>query len=356
MTRSPLACSVALACVVASALPARAQDAPRFHVRASVGAGQTSDTRLLDRACDPAPLLNFFGCEPGTDGEQIGARGDFDRGAAVEFAAGMRVLRFLRVEAAVSHLSGAGSSGNATFLGAGKSQPVSAFVSATTLMARAILDLGLVSTGRVEPFVCSVAVGVVLGGGGDRGRDVRLLAGADARRDSRQGCPARVVECHPPGWRDTLVDESRGRVCRHGAVGRRAGLPGFLAEAPDAGGFSRGAAGSIRVGAVARVLRVVRCDAREPVGGGHGRGSAVWTRALSPGGSRRRGAGPRDDQSPARALRHDDGPPVGMVVRGQSKRPGFSVRGAPVWPPPRPAFDAVSPRRPRTPPSWDRSR
>jgi opacity protein-like surface antigen len=153
----------------AIAVPAAsAQETPRAYVRAAIGYDRSRDARLVDRSCDPAPLLNLFGCQDGTDGAQIGAAGDFGGTATVDVAAGVRVLRSVRVELALSWLPGFAFTGNATFLGAGETQPVEADVKGTALMARTYLDVRpFVATGPFEPFV---AVGI--GGARLRASDV----------------------------------------------------------------------------------------------------------------------------------------------------------------------------------------
>jgi opacity protein-like surface antigen len=148
--------SLAVVFVVISS-SAWAQDESGVYVRASFGYDLSRDVRLVDRACDPAPLLNFFGCQPGTDGIQIGAPGDVGGGPAVEVAAGVRVLPFLRAELAIAHRPDLDFEGNATFPGAGNAQPVSASVTGSSVMARVFADLAsllpLAWAAPIEPFV-----------------------------------------------------------------------------------------------------------------------------------------------------------------------------------------------------------
>ncbi|MGE3845027.1 MAG: hypothetical protein AB7I50_25970, partial [Vicinamibacterales bacterium] len=126
-------------CLLA-ATEASAQDT-RFHLRGALTYDDSGDTRLSDRACDPAPLLNFFGCQPGTDGAPIGAPGHFGTSPGIELAAGARALSFLRVELAVSHRRGLAFEGNATFVNAGDDQPANADLTQTGITLRGLVDL-----------------------------------------------------------------------------------------------------------------------------------------------------------------------------------------------------------------------
>lgn len=166
---------------------ASAQDRSRAYVRGAVGYEAATDTRLADRACDAAPLLNFFGCQPGEDGEPIGARGNFGESPGVELAAGLRALRYLPVEVALSHRPGLEFAGNATFLGAGERQPASAEVTQTAVMVRGILDLGPILTrGRIEPFV-GIGVGMSRNRVGDVTYEFPGLAANPASTTTRGG-------------------------------------------------------------------------------------------------------------------------------------------------------------------------
>lgn len=164
-----------------------AQDRARSYVRGSVGYEAATDTRLADRACDAAPLLNFFGCQSGEDGEPIGAQGDFGESPSVEIAVGLRVLRYLPVELALSHRPGFDFAGNANFLGAGDLQPVSAEATQTAVMVRGILDLGsFLSRGRIEPFV-GIGVGMSRNRVGDMTYEFPALAANPASTTTRGG-------------------------------------------------------------------------------------------------------------------------------------------------------------------------
>jgi opacity protein-like surface antigen len=145
---------LSVATILVVAAPASGQDRARFQVRASFGYEQSQTSRFADRSCDSAPLLNFFGCQPGEDGLQLGSQGDFGSSVAFELAAGIRIWPFLRIEAAAAQLPNLQFSGNANFLGAGNDQPVRAAASATPVMTHVVFDLGpFVKIGRVEPFV-----------------------------------------------------------------------------------------------------------------------------------------------------------------------------------------------------------
>jgi opacity protein-like surface antigen len=153
VTISPAILAAAAAAVLLAPPRTSAQDMPRVHVRVAAGYDASRDTRLGDRACDAAPLLNFFGCQPGTDDRPIGAPGGFGSSAALDVAAGVRLAPVLRIEAGVSHRPGFEFDGNATFLASGDEQPVRAEAAATAILARGFLDLApLLPLGPVEPF------------------------------------------------------------------------------------------------------------------------------------------------------------------------------------------------------------
>jgi opacity protein-like surface antigen len=177
----------ALLVAAVTAPAASAQETAHPYLRAAVGYEASADTRLADRACDATPLLNYFGCEAGEDGEPIGAQGDFGASPGVEVAAGFRVLRYLPVELALSHRPGLDFTGNATFLGAGGRQPVSAEVSQTAVMVRGLVDLGpFLSSGRIEPFV-GIGVGTSRNSVGDVAYEFPGLAANPASTTTRGG-------------------------------------------------------------------------------------------------------------------------------------------------------------------------
>ncbi|MGE0450463.1 MAG: outer membrane protein [Vicinamibacterales bacterium] len=150
--------ALALATWVAAANPAAAQPPSRYYVAAAGGVERSRDTRLVDAACDGPDIL-FFGCQAGTDGQQLGAAGDFGGSPVLELGVGVRLLRQLRAEVAVANAVGYSLEANANFLGAGSQQPATAEMSRLAVMARAIVDLTPLYVWRLEPFV-GVGAGV----------------------------------------------------------------------------------------------------------------------------------------------------------------------------------------------------
>lgn len=144
-----------LACVAVVPRAAAAQDQDKVYLRASAGYDRSSDVVLLDRSCDPTPLLAYFGCGEGEDGQRLGAYGDAGSGPTVEVAVGARVLRPLRVELALAHRPGFAFDANANFRAAGGNQPVAADVTESAVIVLTVVDvaplLGL-DLGRFEPF------------------------------------------------------------------------------------------------------------------------------------------------------------------------------------------------------------
>jgi opacity protein-like surface antigen len=142
---------------VLCAAPASAQDDARVYVGATAGYDWSRSTTVRDRSCDPSPQFGLFGCGNGADGRQTGVRGDFGSGAAWEATIGTRVLKTVRVEAALATRSGLALRGNANFAGAGDVQPVAADVTQRGLMARGLW--AFFAKGRMTTFV-SAGVGV----------------------------------------------------------------------------------------------------------------------------------------------------------------------------------------------------
>ncbi len=82
---------------------AGAEEVPGFYIKGGIGVSFSEDTAFSDRDCradSPAP---FFGCSPGNDGTNIGARGDFGNSEFYEIGGGYRVNNWLRVEALAAY-------------------------------------------------------------------------------------------------------------------------------------------------------------------------------------------------------------------------------------------------------------
>jgi opacity protein-like surface antigen len=127
-----------------------------IYLRLGAGLEQSSSSRFSDRSCSLLAPPALFGCEPGSDGRSIGARGDFGRMAGLEIGVGYHVLPALRLEVTLQHRPRFSFSGNANFLGVPGAQPVSSRLSASSANLAAYVDLaalGVPSIGPFRPFV-----------------------------------------------------------------------------------------------------------------------------------------------------------------------------------------------------------
>jgi opacity protein-like surface antigen len=135
-------------------LPAAA-DAPRFYIRGLIGYDWSRDATFKDENCASTNPPAYFGCGPGVGGLSLGARGDFGGSALYEIGAGVEVLPYLRVEAAIDHRPGLAFDGNANFRNAGGDQPVSGDVTQSAVMGMAYLEpfTALGADWPVKPFI-----------------------------------------------------------------------------------------------------------------------------------------------------------------------------------------------------------
>lgn len=153
-------CSALLIAITASAAPAVAGEM-RPYLRAAIGADASGDAAFQDADCSSIHPAALFGCGDGSDGNPIGADGDFGSSAMFEAAAGVEVKDYLRLEAAFSYRPGFAFEGEANFLRSGSDQPVSGDVTQMGAMAFAYVQplaaFGIES--RLQPFL-GVGAGV----------------------------------------------------------------------------------------------------------------------------------------------------------------------------------------------------
>lgn len=146
--------STLLIALIATSTPAMAGEM-RPYLRAAIGADISGDATFRDADCSRTSPPALFGCEDGSDGNPIGADGDFGSSVMLEAAAGLEVTDYLRLEAAFSYRPGFAFDGEANFLRAGSNQPVSGDVNQMGAMAFAYLSplaaLGIES--RLQPFI-----------------------------------------------------------------------------------------------------------------------------------------------------------------------------------------------------------
>ncbi len=142
------------AAAVALAQPAAA-DGVKPYLRATLGLDWSMDSTFEDADCRSVDPAAYFGCGKGEGGKRTGARGDFGTSALVGLGAGLEVTPWFRVEAALDVRPDFEFDGNANFISAGKSQPVSGKLTQADLMAFAYLEplaaLGMET--RLRPFV-----------------------------------------------------------------------------------------------------------------------------------------------------------------------------------------------------------
>lgn len=139
--------------VLVSTPEARAEG---LYLRLGAGLEQSGSTRFSDRSCNAVAPPALYGCGTGSDGQAIGARGDFGSMAGFEIGLGYHVLPALRLEANLQHRPRFTFSGDANFRGVAGAQPVTARLDASAINLAAFVDLaelGVPGIGPFRPFV-----------------------------------------------------------------------------------------------------------------------------------------------------------------------------------------------------------
>jgi opacity protein-like surface antigen len=126
-----------------------------WYMRGTVGyeASRAADFSDNDSAAQKPPAL--FGLGNGSDGNALGAYGDFGRFPELEVAFGRQFLPWLRADLAVAYRFNMNYDGQANFIGVGTNQPVSGKADSLSGMVNLFLDVnGLtgIRLGRFEPY------------------------------------------------------------------------------------------------------------------------------------------------------------------------------------------------------------
>lgn len=114
-------------------------------------AAHFSDTDC--RAANPPAL---FGCATGSNGQPIGASGDFGHFPLIEAAVGRRILPWLRADLSVAYRFNMDFAGSANFLSVGTRQPVSAKADSLSGMVNVFFDIAGIAgrpSDRFQPYV-----------------------------------------------------------------------------------------------------------------------------------------------------------------------------------------------------------
>ncbi|MEM6460754.1 MAG: outer membrane beta-barrel protein [Pseudomonadota bacterium] len=158
LSASGIICAV----IFLSAPGANADDAnANQYLRVSAGVAVFPDTVFSDDNCTSTNPAAYFGCGNGSDGNPIGAYGDFGTAPIIEAAVGLHVSPWLRAELALSHLWNADFSGQANFSGVAiGQQPVSGRARSTALMVNGYVDLLSAFGQDTSPFSPYLSAGV----------------------------------------------------------------------------------------------------------------------------------------------------------------------------------------------------
>ncbi len=132
-------------------LPASAWAQSGPYLRGGLGMDWSDDTRFEDQDCSRTDPPALFGCVAGSDGEPLGAGGDFGEGAVLDAAIGYRFSPRLRAEALLSYRPDMDFAGEADFLNVPGRQPVSADMRSLGVFAVGYVDLP--PMGRLQPFI-----------------------------------------------------------------------------------------------------------------------------------------------------------------------------------------------------------
>jgi opacity protein-like surface antigen len=127
-----------------------------WYVRGALGYEYSLTSNFSDTDCASTNPPALFGCVNGSDGQPIGAYGDFGHFPLAELAVGRQFLPWLRADLAVSYRFNMDYEGNANFLSVGLSQPVFAKADSLTGMANVFIDInGFFKPGtlwRFQPY------------------------------------------------------------------------------------------------------------------------------------------------------------------------------------------------------------
>lgn len=134
-----------------------------IYVRGGLSVDVSRETRFKDIDCGSGAPPALFGCGTGSDGEPLGAVGDFGIPVAVEGGVGYRLAPMFRLEGLLSYRGRSDFEGEANFLNTPGRQPVKGQVDSVTGLAVAYLDFpgfGIpVLASPLEPFV-GIGVGL----------------------------------------------------------------------------------------------------------------------------------------------------------------------------------------------------
>ena len=114
---------------------------PSWYLRGAIGVVQGEDADFSDDDCSATSPPALFGCGAGSDGESLGAYGDFGEYFSMEIAGGQYVYPWLRTDMALNYRPNLKYSGLANFRGVSGQQPVSTTARSLSLMANLFIEL-----------------------------------------------------------------------------------------------------------------------------------------------------------------------------------------------------------------------
>ncbi|MBN1663854.1 MAG: porin family protein [Deltaproteobacteria bacterium] len=127
-----------------------------WYLRGTLGYEWSRAADFSDTDCRSTNPPALFGFSAGSDGQPIGAYGDFGHFPLIEAAVGRQLLPWLRADIAFVYRFNMDYDGNANFLSVGADQPVSAKAESLSGMVNVFFDMaGLVgkSSGLFQPYV-----------------------------------------------------------------------------------------------------------------------------------------------------------------------------------------------------------
>ncbi|MEN6624437.1 MAG: outer membrane beta-barrel protein [Smithella sp.] len=128
-----------------------------WYVRGTLGYEWSRDANFSDSDCTSTSPPALFGCRNGSDGQSIGAYGDFGHFPVAEAAIGRQLLPWLRADLALAYRFNMEYEGNSNFLSAGSNQPVSAKADSMSGMVNLFVDINGFLPGkklwRFQPYV-----------------------------------------------------------------------------------------------------------------------------------------------------------------------------------------------------------
>lgn len=134
---------------------ANACQADGWYMRGVLGyeTSRTADFSDRDSSATSPPAL--FGSGNGSDGQPLGAYGDFGCFPEVEIAFGKAIFPWLRADLSVAYRFDMNYEGQANFLGVGANQPVSGKADSLSGMVNLFFDVNALTgmnLGRFEPY------------------------------------------------------------------------------------------------------------------------------------------------------------------------------------------------------------